>query len=90
MAEISNRVFTGPDPVEADGNHFTGCTFDKVILVYRGGEHPRFDQCTFNGTGWNFAGAALKTIQLLQQIGASQGGETFVAQIFAPGVHFTD
>jgi hypothetical protein len=64
--------------------------FSEALLVYRGGAHPRFDRCSFNSCGWHFAGAALKTIQFLQQINASPGGQTLLADIFRPGAYLED
>lgn len=87
MTDIANRSFAAGEEVETDGNAFADCAFNEAILVYRGGAHPIFARCTFHSCGWRFDGAALKTIQFLQQISASPGGETFLAGIFAPGAY---
>jgi len=91
MEEVTGRSFGAGEMVETDGKTFTECTFDSAALVYRGGEHPFFERCTFNGgTNWRFLGPALKTIQLFQRIGNDQGGEHFIADIFQKGKFFAD
>ena len=91
MEEVTGRAFGAGEMVETDGKTFTECTFDSAALVYRGGEHPLFERCTFNGgTNWRFLGPALKTIQLFQRIGNDQGGEHFIADIFQKGKFFAD
>jgi len=90
MEEISGRTF-GQEMVDTDGTSFTECTFNSTVLVYRGGEHPFFDRCTFAAdTSWRFLGAALKTIQFLQRIGNDPGGENFVGSLFEKGKIFAD
>ena len=91
MEEVKDRTFDGQESVETDGRSFTDCTFDSAVLVYRGGEHPFFDRCTFGSdVTWRFRGSALKTIQFLQRIGNDQGGENFIAAIFEKGKFFAD
>ena len=85
MAEISDRTFTNGETVEADGNEFVRCNFEAVHLPYSGGEHPVFRDCDFGDMGWYFTGAALRTIQLLQQMGAAENGRTFIEDLFRPG-----
>jgi hypothetical protein len=90
MEQVSGRSFSGED-VETDGRSFADCSFESAELVYRGGDHPLFERCTF-GTGvrWRFLGPALTTIQLLQRIANEDGGETFIGQLFAKGVYFEE
>ena len=90
MAAYRNREFDGSAPLETDGNVYADCNFRETTFIYRGGEHPRFDRCTFHSCGWEFAGAAVKTIQFLQLIRGAPGGEGFFAQIFAPGAYLQD
>ena len=90
MAEYRNQSFGGTREVETDGNHYIDCTFTEATFVYRGGDHPRFDRCGFHSCGWRFAGAALKTIQFLQQMKAAPGGEALLNDIFAPGAYLQD
>jgi hypothetical protein len=91
MEEINGRTFDGQQSVETDGKRFTDCTFNSTALIYRGGEHPSFERCTFAGnTRWGFLGPALKTIQFLQRIASDRGGEQFIAGIFEKGKIFAD
>ena len=85
MAEKRDRTFTQRDSVATDGVHFIDCRFEGANLVYSGGEHPQFDRCSFANASWEFAGAALRTIQLLQTINASPGGRAFIDDLFQPG-----
>lgn len=90
MEDVTGRTF-GQELVDTDGKNFTECTFNTSGLVYRGGAHPSFDRCTFEGgVSWQFLGPALKTIQLLQRIGNDQGGENFIASLFEKGKYFAD
>ena len=82
--------FAAGDVVYADGGHFINCSFDGATLVYSGGEHPRFEDCRFNASGWAFSDAALRTVQFLQFLNASPEGPEFLAELFAPGKVITD
>ena len=91
MEEVSGRTFDGQALVETDGKTFIGCAFKSAILIYRGGEHPFFDRCSFAAdVSWRWLGPALKTIQFLQRIGNDDGGELFIADIFQKGKFFAD
>jgi hypothetical protein len=85
MAETRGKRFAKGERVEMDGGHFIDCHFERASLVYSGGEHPMFENCTFGDVGWRFDGAALRTIQLLQAIGAAPNGRSFLDDLFAPG-----
>lgn len=90
MDEIRDQTFSGGEPVETDGKAFVDCRFEKVSLRYGGGAHPSFTGCTFGDTGWYFSDGALRTIQFLQQISGSPGGDEFVADLFKPGNYITE
>jgi len=90
MAEFRDRTYTGGEQVEVDGHRFVDCTFEKASLRYSGGEHPSFENCTFEDVGWYFTGAALRTIQLLQAQNASDGGAAMIAEIFKPGNYLSE
>jgi len=90
MEQVSGRSFSGED-VETDGRSFVDCSFANAALVYRGGEHPLFERCSFGpGVSWRFLGPALATVQLLQRIANDTGGETFIGKLFAKGVYFEE
>jgi hypothetical protein len=90
MPEVRDRKFDAEFPVQTDGGHFIGCTFEGTTLAYGGGEHPKFDQCTLDGVNWYFTGEALRTIQFLQQINASPGGPAFLGDLFRPGAYLSE
>jgi hypothetical protein len=77
-------TFTERDNVATDGVTFVDCAFEGANLVYSGGEHPRFERCRFSKASWEFAGAALRTVELLRSINASPGGAVFIADLLSP------
>src|SRR4051812_36424101 len=88
--DVIGRTFDGGN-VDTDSNSYSGCTFNSVQFRYAGGEHPSFDNCTFNGeVTWNFHGHALRTIQFLQRIANDEGGDRFIADMFAKGKYYVD
>jgi hypothetical protein len=89
LTEKSGRTFTARESVATDGVRFVECRFEGAILVYSGGQPPVFERCSFANASWEFAGAALRTIQLLQAINAAPGGKSFVDDLFAPGAYIT-
>jgi hypothetical protein len=91
MENVTGRTYDGQENVETDDTAFTDCVFNSARLVYRGGEHPFFEGCTFGtGVSWIFLGPALKTIQFLQRIANDAGGENFIADMFQKGKFFAD
>jgi hypothetical protein len=87
MEEVKGRTFAGED-VEIDGKSFTGCTFESGTLHYAGGVLPTFEECTFGPVAWHFDDAALRTVQFLQMIFNSPGGQSFVKEMFQRGKIF--
>ncbi len=51
--------------VVLDGSEFIDCTFNKVSLIYRGGEPPTITGCEFAETQFIFEGCASKTIAFM-------------------------
>jgi hypothetical protein len=90
MITTSDRTYSDGGTIDTDGQTFNNCKFEKAMLRYAGGAHPIFNNCGFGDVGWLFTGPALRTIQFLQQINASDGGTAFMADIFAPGRYFSD
>lgn len=90
MAEIKGGTYAKDEIVDVDGKVFRNCRFEGTTLRYSGGKHPTFIDCDLIGAAWHFAGGALRTIQLLQQFLASDGGPEFIAGVFKPGLYFAD
>jgi hypothetical protein len=91
MGNLTGRTFDGQEMIETDDSNFTDCIFNSAVLVYRGGEHPFFERCTFgSGVTWRFLGPALLTVQFLQRIVNDEGGENFIADLFQKGKYFTE
>lgn len=61
------------ETVALDGEQFSGCEFRGCRLVFRGGEPPRFDACTFDACDWRFEDAAANTLAHLQEVWAAGG-----------------
>ena len=85
MEDVRGQTFTGGERVPTDGRKFIDCHFEKASLCYGGGEHPVFEGCGFGEVGWYFEKEALSTIQFLQMIRNSDGGEAFIDDMFLPG-----
>ena len=85
MEQVRDRTFGQGEPVDVDGQLFSKCHFAGAQLRYGGGEHPVFDNCTFESVGWYFHDAALRTIQLLQANGNAEGGRPFIEELFRQG-----
>jgi uncharacterized protein YjbI with pentapeptide repeats len=90
MEEIKGQTYADGATVDVDGRTFSDCKFESATLRYCGGAHPIFNNCDFGGANWHFSDGALRTIQLLQQINASPGGDRFLADLFKPGIYFVD
>lgn len=91
MRDVTGKTFEGQEMVETDGTTFTNCDFRSAVLVYRGGEHPLFERCSFGtDVSWRFLGPALTTVQFLQRIGNDDGGERFIAHLFEKGRYFEE
>jgi hypothetical protein len=91
MEYVTGRTFDGQEMIETDGTTFTDCAINSAVLVYRGGEHPLFEKCSFGSeVSWRFAGAALLTVQFLQRIVNDEGGENFIADLFQKGKYFSE
>jgi len=86
--DVRDRSFEAGDVLHADGGRFIDCRFIGCTLAYSGGRHPIFENCRFDDISWRFDGAALRTIQFLQNMNNSPDGAPFVAEIFEPGKYF--
>jgi hypothetical protein len=83
-------TFANQDRVETDGGTFIDCDFRWAVLLYGGGEHPKFENCTFGDVSWRFEGPALRTIQLLQLMAGSPEGQEFIKDLFQSGKYLTE
>ena len=63
------------ETVALDGEQFSGCEFRGCRLVFRGGEPPSFEDCTFDDCDWRFEDAAANTLAHLKEVWAA-GGKT--------------
>jgi hypothetical protein len=84
-----DMTFANQDRVEADGGTFINCDFQSAILLYGGGEHPKFEDCTFGDLRWQFEGPALRTVQLLQLVGLADPGQALIKDLFQSGKYLT-
>jgi hypothetical protein len=85
-----DMTFANRDHVEVDGGTFIDCDFRFAVLHYCGGEHPKFENCSFGDVSWHFEGPALRTIQLLQLMAGSAEGQDFIKDLFQSGKYLTD
>ena len=86
---VRDMIFVNRDQVAVDGATFVDCDFRLAILLYGGGEHPRFENCTFGDISWQFEGSALRTIQILQLMGTSPEGQDLIKDLFQSGKYLT-
>ena len=60
-----------------DGNSYEECTFDECVLIYEGGNIPELVGCTFENCGWQFSGAAQRTVLFMKAL-YHGGGESVI------------
>ena len=67
--------------LDLDNDKFYNCEIKKCVLQYAGGGIV-LDKCTLQSVGWNFTGAAGRTLDMLHFIYTSTpGGYAFIEQI---------
>ena len=64
MTRYENQTFNKKTLV-VDGNRYISCTFVDCGLVFRGGDLPSFNRCTFTRTQIQLEGAARTTLNYL-------------------------
>jgi hypothetical protein len=64
---IIGRTVTG-EYLQIDETRFVGCTLDRCVLGYNGGEIS-FDSTILRNCSYIFCGQAERTVKLLQEIG---------------------
>jgi len=70
---MNTAVIFNHETVALDAERFTDCEFRECRLVYRGGEPPSFEGCSFVGCDWQFEGAAANTLKHLKTLWAVGG-----------------
>jgi hypothetical protein len=60
--------------VSLDNTSFVRCRFRRATLIYAGGPPPQIRDCIFENSSFEFAGAAGRTLALLQAISAQSSG----------------
>jgi hypothetical protein len=81
--EIRDQSLTGE--IDVDGKRFINCRLEKIRLRFEGGVLPFFENCQFEDIIWNFHGAALRTIQLLQAQNYHGDAQEMIDMMFKPG-----
>lgn len=78
------KGFFGSGVVELDGHEFIGCTFERSILLFRGGSFT-LNECKLIDVNIRLEGAAHATMQFLAAMvrGMGDGGREAVEKLFA-------
>ena len=77
-------------PQVVDGNQYTDCTFDQCRIIYRGGDVPSMNACSFNNCSWHFEEGAERTLLFMKLLyhGMGTNGpalvESAISQIREP------
>ncbi|WP_394763948.1 hypothetical protein [Phenylobacterium sp.] len=69
---FEDKMLTGR--IRLDNTKFERCRFRRVVLVYDGGAPPLLRDCSFENASFEFAGAAGRTLSLLQAMGNPTSG----------------
>jgi hypothetical protein len=67
LETISGRKFAN-ETVHLDGREFIDCNFDRCLLIYSGGNAFIFGNSPINACQFEFAGAALNTLLVLEMM----------------------
>ena len=78
---MQTAVIYNHETVPLDGEEFSGCEFRGCRMVYRGGEPPRFDDCSFADCDWRFDDAAARTLTHMKVVWAAGGKAPIQAMI---------
>jgi hypothetical protein len=70
---MQTAIIFNHETVALDGERFSDCEFRGCRMVYRGGEAPSFDSCTFDDCDWRFEDAAASTLAHLKTVWAVGG-----------------
>jgi hypothetical protein len=69
---LTDKTLSGRVPL--DSRTFERCRFKNAVLVYSGGPPPSIVNCSFEEVGFEFQGAAGRTLALLQALSAPRSG----------------
>lgn len=69
---VEDEILSGR--IALDNTSFVRCRFRNAILVYAGGAAPQIRDCSFENATFEFAGAAGRTLALLQALSAQKSG----------------
>jgi hypothetical protein len=69
---IQDELLSGR--VILDDVTFDRCTFQRAVLIYRGGAPPSLRDCTFENVSFEFEDAAGRTLALLQAMSSASSG----------------
>ena len=61
------------ETIALDAEFFSACEFRDCRMIYRGGQPPKFESCSFIGCEWMFEDAAANTLAHLKTIWAVGG-----------------
>ena len=76
--EYKDRTFS--EEIEVDGHTFDHCRFEGAEIIYSGGQHPTFIECSMNDCRVSFQGSAARTLGWLKiMIGSPLGVVTSAA-----------
>jgi len=70
---MNTAVIFNHETVALDAERFADCEFRECRMVYRGGEPPSFEGCSFVGCDWQFEDAAANTLKHLKTLWAVGG-----------------
>ena len=65
---MQTAIIFNHETVALDGERFADCEFRGCRMVYRGGEAPSFDSCTFDDCDWRFEDAASRTLEFMKVV----------------------
>ena len=83
MARYVEQSFVGAE-MDIDGEVFERCTFDRCVLIYRGGEMPTVLDCTLNSSRFKLLDAAARTVEFMTHLyhGMGPGGQRLIEETF--------
>ena len=80
MTDYIGRTYEG-EQIELDGNTYTDCRFDNCVLIFKGGDLPSLKDNVFSECGWQFDGAAARTLAFMTAM-YHGGGRELIEQTF--------